>query len=148
MTKKKRKKSKLKLLDLGAGDGVVTILEPEVWHLENEKYDVITCLNLLDRCDRPNDILEQMKNSLAPDGIVVLAMVLPFEPYVEIGAKNHSPSQVLDVNGNTFEHQVCSMVKNVLEPVGYEIIKWTKLPYLCEGDLRQSYYWLDDEKLW
>lgn len=60
------------------------------------------------------------------------------------GSKGHSPSQVLDIDGCTFESQVAALMKNVLEPVGYEILRWTRLPYLCEGDLRQAYYWLDD----
>lgn len=63
---------------------------------------------------------------------------------VFLGNKSHVPSQVLDIDGPTFESQVATVIKNVLEPLGYEVLKWTKLPYLCEGDLRQSYYWLDD----
>lgn len=31
-----------------------------------------------------------------------------------------------------------------LEQIGYQIEAWTKAPYLCEGDLRQSFYWLID----
>ncbi|KAK6634277.1 hypothetical protein RUM44_004888 [Polyplax serrata] len=165
--------SKRKLLDLGAGDGVVTsiisplfhevfvtevsptmkwllagkgfrILDVEEWARQSVKFNVITCLNLLDRCDRPCDILEDMKKVLSPDGFVVLAMVLPYRPYVEIGSNGHSPSQLLDIEGCSFEKQVSTVIGKVLEPAGYEILRWTRLPYLCEGDIRQSYYWLDD----
>lgn len=31
-----------------------------------------------------------------------------------------------------------------LEMMGFNIEAWTKAPYLCEGDLRQSFYWLVD----
>ena len=31
-----------------------------------------------------------------------------------------------------------------LELMGFNIEAWTKAPYLCEGDLRQSFYWLVD----
>lgn len=31
-----------------------------------------------------------------------------------------------------------------LELMGFKIEAWTKAPYLCEGDLRQSFYWLVD----
>lgn len=31
-----------------------------------------------------------------------------------------------------------------LESMGFRIEAWTKAPYLCEGDLRQSFYWLVD----
>lgn len=51
----------------------------------HQTYDVISCLNLLDRCDTPITLLEQIKNSLKPDGILIVALVLPFSQYVESG---------------------------------------------------------------
>lgn len=32
----------------------------------------------------------------------------------------------------------------LLENCGFRVEAWTKAPYLCEGDLRQSFYWLTD----
>lgn len=61
------------------------LLDVETWASQDSAFDVVACLNLLDRCDRPLDILEDMKHVLKPDGIVLLAMVLPFKPYVEVG---------------------------------------------------------------
>lgn len=163
-----------RLLDLGAGDGVVTsviaklfqevyatevsqpmrwilaekgfkLLDVEKWATQDEiKFDVVSCLNLLDRCDRPYDILMDVKKVLKPNGILILAMVLPFKPYVEVGRSDHVPSQALPIQGLTFEEQVASVVEHVLQPAGYVVVSWSKVPYLCEGDLRQSYYWLDD----
>lgn len=46
---------------------------------------MISCLNLLDRCDLPLDLLEQMRSSVKPDGLVLLAVVLPFSAYLESG---------------------------------------------------------------
>lgn len=54
------------------------------------------------------------------------------------------PEQKLPITGATFEEQVCSAVHNVFEPSGLEVLCWTRLPYLCEGDLSQDYYWLHD----
>jgi len=49
-------------------------------------YDVISCLNLLDRCERPLTLLRQIRASLTPStGRLVLAVVLPFSSYVETG---------------------------------------------------------------
>lgn len=31
-----------------------------------------------------------------------------------------------------------------LELMGFAIEAWTKAPYLCQGDMRQSFYWLID----
>ncbi|XP_066251019.1 protein-L-histidine N-pros-methyltransferase isoform X1 [Euwallacea similis] len=160
------------LLDLGAGDGKVTahlapifdevyvtemspsmrnslqaqgyrVLDVESWH-RNRTFNVISCLNLVDRCDTPLDLLGQVKEALKPDGVLLLAVVLPFSAYVESGSKDHKPKQILPVGGDTFEEQVDSFVTEVLTPAGFEVISWSRVPYLCEGDLQQSYYWLDD----
>lgn len=60
------------------------------------------------------------------------------------GRADHKPTEVLPIEGSTFEQQVATVVRNVFEPVGFELVSWTRVPYLCEGDLRQCYYWLDD----
>ncbi|KAB0389405.1 hypothetical protein E2I00_006201 [Balaenoptera physalus] len=107
-----------RLLDLGAGDGEVTkIMSPHfeeiyatelsetmIWQLQKKKYrvlginewqntgfqyDVISCLNLLDRCDQPLTLLKDIRSVLEPTrGRVVLALVLPFHPYVENDSNN------------------------------------------------------------
>lgn len=43
----------------------------------------------------------------------------------------------------TFDEEA-TVFFNVLEKTGFNIEAWTKAPYLCEGDLRQSFYWLID----
>ncbi|XP_015366824.1 PREDICTED: methyltransferase-like protein 9 [Diuraphis noxia] len=67
-------------------------------------------------------------------------------PMIRILAEKGSvePEQKLPITGATFEEQVCSAVHNVFEPSGLEVLCWTRLPYLCEGDLSQDYYWLHD----
>lgn len=57
---------------------------------------------------------------------------------------DHLPKQLLPVVGLTFEEQLHSITETVIEPAGFEVVSWSRVPYLCEGDLRQSYYWLDD----
>lgn len=61
------------------------LLDVEIWPEAGIKFDVITCLNLLDRCDKPLSLLHELKASLSPGGRVVVALVLPFNPYVETG---------------------------------------------------------------
>lgn len=160
------------LLDLGAGDGEVTarfasafqhvyvtevsptmqtllkrrgfqLLDIDKWS-SHRKYDMISCLNLLDRCDKPIELLGDIHSALNPGGLVLLALVLPFSPYVESGSADHKPQQLMPIKGRGFEDQVTSFVANVLTPAGFEVVRWSRVPYLCEGDLRQSYYWLDD----
>lgn len=159
------------LIDLGAGDGGPTrtfaphfesvfateaspamrklltrqgiqVLPIDEWS-QDRRYDVIACLNLLDRCDEPLTVLKEIKTSLQqPDGFVVLAVVLPFKPYVEFGA-DHTPKQKIPFTTRTFEGQVQEL-QAVFNSLDFEIVKWTKVPYLCEGDLSASVYDLND----
>ena len=159
-----------RMIDLGAGDGCPTqsfvpffsevfateaspamrkaleakdigVRDIESWH-EGPKYDLVSCLNLLDRCAEPLSVLGQIKSALKPDGLVVVAIVLPFKPYVEF-SDDHSPVQKLGIGGEGFEDQVNSAAK-VFEEQGFEVLSWSRVPYLCEGDLAKSVYSLDD----
>lgn len=165
------------LLDLGAGDGKVTdnmakyfnnvyateispvmskilskkgyrVLDVETWSEEPIEYDVISCLNLLDRCDKPLTLLQEIRRKLKPKtGRLLVAVVLPLSQYVESGGRNHAASEKMMVRGRTFEEQLSSFVSNVLVECGFEVLRWTRLPYLCEGDINQAFYWLDDAVL-
>ncbi|XP_024600028.1 methyltransferase-like protein 9 isoform X1 [Neophocaena asiaeorientalis asiaeorientalis] len=163
-----------RLLDLGAGDGEVTktmspdfeeiyateLSETMIWQLQKKKYrvlginewqntgfqyDVISCLNLLDRCDQPLTLLKDIRSVLEPTrGRVILALVLPFHPYVEnVGGKWDKPSEILEIKGQNWEEQVNSLPE-VFRKAGFVIEAFTRLPYLCEGDMYNDYYVLDD----
>ncbi|XP_077543442.1 protein-L-histidine N-pros-methyltransferase isoform X2 [Haemaphysalis longicornis] len=109
---------------------------------DDERYDVICCLNVLDRCETPLALLRALRAKLAwPTGRLVLAVVLPLSQYVEGGTQ---PIELFQVRGSTLEQQAQSLYRDVLVPAGFVLDAWTRLPYLCEGDLEQAYYWLDD----
>lgn len=72
------------------------------WSTTGMKYDVISCLNVLDRCEKPITLLNQIKSSLKPGGLSVISFVIPFNPYVEFG-KN----LIYDV-------LLCEIFKNVI----------------------------------
>ncbi len=137
------------------------------------KFDVISCLNLLDRCENPITFLKKMKNALKPDGRLVVALVLPFKPYVEYN-KEHRPKEFLfdfnlnhvqnessyrivnqvptcssqtcpsKVGMNKLNQQISYLIEHVFEPIGFDLVKFSKLPYLCEGNLEQAYYFMMD----
>lgn len=47
-------------------------------------FDVISCLNLLDRCTAPITLLKRISQALKPTtGILILGIVLPLKQYVE-----------------------------------------------------------------
>lgn len=162
------------LMDLGAGDGAPTerissffgethvtetswamrnildkkgfkVLEVETWSAEKaEFYDMISCLNLFDRCDKPVSLLAEIKGALKPGGLLLVALVLPFRPYVEYSEnKTHKPVEELPFFGATFESQVLSVV-SFFDKEDFQLKSWTRVPYLCQGDLAQSVYVLDD----
>lgn len=158
------------LLDLGAGDGKPTqimekffdkvdvtemsppmrkllrgkafeVLEVDKWQKE-ATYDVISCLNLLDRCEEPLTILADVHRSLKEGGRLVVALVLPFRPYVE-SRQDHKPTQKMEISGADLETQVQTAVV-AIETVGFKLESWARVPYLCEGDLSRPIYHLND----
>jgi len=162
--------SQQSMIDLGAGDGAVTmpmaqsfkniyatetskpmqtllkskdikVLPVESW-MESGPFDLISCMNLLDRADTPVTILQHAKNSLKPTGLLVVALVLPYKPYVESNA-THKPTEPLNISGQLLENQIESAVA-AIESVGFDLVKWSRVPYLCEGDLTQTFYHLSD----
>jgi len=159
------------LLDLGAGDGRpttsmspffqntfvtevstpmkklcskrgFTVLDLETWAQESESYDVISALNLFDRCDKPVSILKSIHFSLKPGGLLVVALVLPFKPYVE-STTDHKPSEIFNINGETFKDQIETAVE-VFRKLGFHLERWSRVPYLCEGDLNKPLYHLNN----
>lgn len=137
------------------------------------KYDAISCLNLLDRCDEPFTLLKKIKSALKPNGLLIVALVLPFKPFVEYNKDNKPKENLLNLkhlkplkkkdsactndmtsvlnqpiyNGkmlNKINFQINYLTEEVFEPIGFELLKITRLPYLCEGNMQQSYYYLHD----
>lgn len=50
---------------------------------ELENVHLISCLNVLDRCVDPRSLLADIHAALHPKGRVLLALVLPYNHYVE-----------------------------------------------------------------
>jgi 2-polyprenyl-3-methyl-5-hydroxy-6-metoxy-1,4-benzoquinol methylase len=132
------------------------ILSVDNWHsyIENEetlvKYDMVSCLNLLDRCDKPVTILKQIHTALKPNGLLVVALVMPFRPYVEYNTNNQPSEQMpfkssSSTNKTTIvNEQIATLVDEVFKPIGFDLVRFSRVPYLCEGNLSQAYYYLID----
>lgn len=65
---------------------------------------------------------------------IVDATHLPLKPLLPHWP--HKTNLSFDYEANSFFEQ--------LELMGFNIEAWTRAPYLCQGDLRQSFYWLVD----
>ncbi|XP_037032959.1 methyltransferase-like protein 9 [Bradysia coprophila] len=108
---------------------------------------LISCLNVLDRCSDPHQIMKDIYNALDPKGRAIVALVLPYSHYVESNS-SHLPIKPLlphwPQRQNVAFGDEATVFFEQLELMGFNIEAWTKAPYLCEGDLRQSFYWLID----
>ncbi|XP_017045299.1 protein-L-histidine N-pros-methyltransferase [Drosophila ficusphila] len=115
----------------------------EISSLQN--LELILCLNVLDRCFDSFKLLEDIHLALAPNGRAVVALVLPYMHYVETNTSHLPLRPLLESNGRvaSFEEEAARFME-LLENCGFRIESWTKAPYLCEGDLHQSFYWLID----
>lgn len=120
---------------------------------QQRRFDLITCFNLLDRMDTPLTLLRQVHEALQPNGVFLLAVVMPWCPFVEDGAGKREPKERLPMEGGfccggaSYEASLGKLVQNVLLPAGFKVVRWTEVPYLCEGDLWYRYTVLYDAVL-
>lgn len=107
-------------------------------------YDLVTCLNVIDRCARPESLLSKLTAALTPGGRLVVATPFPFDPFVYRGARSLDPKERLAVPRESWERSVTALVANVLEPLQLEPETVSRVPYLCRGDADRPLYVLDD----
>ena len=126
--------------------GVRAAAEAAGLDVNPEGFDVIALLNVLDRCDEPFTLLAQLRSMLRKDGgRLVLAVVLPFRPFVENGNDHRPPRerQPLTSSGS-WETGVNQLYERVLRPSGFKVERLARVPYISEGDHRNGAYILDD----
>jgi len=117
---------------------------------EDDLFDLITCFNVLDRCDKPVTLLRDLKRRLRPDGTLILAIVLPWCPFVEDGTKQKEPSELLPMqqacckDGASFERSLEALIGRILIPEGFMIKSISRVPYISQGDSHQRFYVLSD----
>jgi len=113
-------------------------------------YDCILLSNILDRIDAPHDLLTSCCKLLRPGGTILVALVLPWCPFVEDGTSKRPPKQPLPMTGGFccqgagFEASLEVLAEKVLEPLGLHLQQWAKVPYLCRGDSNKAWYVLSD----
>lgn len=107
-------------------------------------YDAIACLNVLDRCDRPLTLLGNLRAGLTDRGLLLLALVLPYQPFVYDGGSSQDPTERLPLTGSDWETCVGQLCERVIEPLGLDVEVITRVPYLSGGDSKRPLYELDD----
>jgi SAM-dependent methyltransferase len=112
--------------------------------LPGEGFDLIACLNVLDRTARPRQLLRRLVERLEPRGRLVIALALPYRPFYYDGASTPEPLERLRCDDATWEGAVNRLVEGELEPFGLTLASLSRAPYLSFGDTKRSLYQLDD----
>jgi SAM-dependent methyltransferase len=107
-------------------------------------FDVVTLLNVLDRCESPLTLLSAARALVGPGGLLVIALVLPYEPVVLKNGASMSPRQRLPIVSTTFEGGASELITLALEPLGLRVELVSRVPYLSGGDAGSPLYELDD----
>ena len=110
------------------------------------RFDCVALLNVLDRCDTPRTLLAQLRDLVLPDdGRLLLAVVLPFRPFVEDGPERREPAELLQLPPDgSFEESLDLLWREVLQPLGFRLEAASRVPYMSDGDTRCPVYVLDD----
>jgi SAM-dependent methyltransferase len=107
-------------------------------------FDVIACLNVLDRTPRPRSLLTHLRGLLAPGGRLVVAMPLPVRAHVHVAGATISADEPLPATEQSFEGALVELSELLFEAHGFAIERIARVPYLSRGDARSPLYVLDD----
>lgn len=107
-------------------------------------FDVVSLLNVLDRCDRPLSLLAAARGALRPGGLLLVALVLPYRPFVYERGGPRAPLERLAISSETFEQAAAEFATITLQPLGLEVLALSRVPYLSGGDAQAPLYELDD----
>lgn len=108
------------------------------------QFDAVSLLNVLDRCDRPMSLLATARQAVKPGGIVLIALVLPYKPFVYDRGHPRAPTERLAITSSIFEVAATELVTNCLLPLGLQPLTLSRTPYLSGGDAHCPLYELDD----
>ena len=112
--------------------------------LDGRRFDAISLLNVLDRCDKPLSLLGSVRSLLVEGGFLVIALVLPYRPFVYEQGHPRSPVERLPITSDDFETAAVEFVGLALLSLGFEVTAVSRAPYLSGGDAERPLYELDD----
>ncbi len=107
-------------------------------------FDAVSLLNVLDRCDCPLSLLGVARRALKPGGLLIVALVLPYGPFVYDGGAARRPKERLPISSSEWELAATEFVTTALLPLGLEVVTLSRSPYLSGGDAHHPLYELDD----
>lgn len=100
----------------------------------DQRFDAISFLNVLDRCDYPLSLLKNCISLLKPNGYLLIASPLPLYPYVRKVIYNKRPRQSLpQITSEIWEECLIHFYEQVIQKNNLEVVRWTRLPYVWKG---------------
>ena len=112
--------------------------------LPGRSFELVSCLNVLDRTARPRRLLERLVALLEPGGRLLIALALPYRPFYYVGASTPDPLERLSCDAPSWEGALNRLIEEELEPLGLELLSLSRAPYLSFGDAARGLYELDD----
>ena len=96
-------------------------------------FDVVSLLDVLDRCDRPRSLLKAAAGLLAPDGRLLVSLPLPVRPHFDAGGHTVDPDEPITGRGERWEEALVDLIDGTIEPAGLEVRRIARAPYLSLG---------------
>ena len=115
--------------------------------LDAPPFDAVSLLNVLDRCQRPRQLLRHSLQALRPGGVLVVALALPYRPFYFAGPSTPEPLERLDCDpgpGGRWEDGARRFIERDLLTLDVELSCVARAPYLSAGDSARHLYELDD----
>ncbi len=110
-------------------------------------FNAVSLLNVLDRCRRPRLLLRHCLLALAPGGVLIVALALPYRPFYFDGPATPEPLERLECDTGptgTWEDGARRFIERDLLPLGLRLECFARAPYLSAGDSARELYELDD----
>ncbi len=111
---------------------------------DSGRFDLISLSNLIDRMSHPLALLVRIRELVAPDGLVAVAVPLPITQAVYSGTRTLPAAQTLPRARRDWEGAANELYREVFEPRGYRIQSLSRAPYLCRGEASDPVKVLDD----
>lgn len=107
-----------------------------------ESFEVVSLLNVLDRCERPHTLLRHALQFLKPGGVLITADPLPLEQRVRGDVR--APKERLGAHAGTWEECLSDFYTNTLVPNSLTPIAVSRLPYVYKSVDGAGFEALDD----
>ncbi len=107
-----------------------------------KSFDVVSILNVLDRCDKPRTLLQNARSFLKDDGVLIISDPLPLSQHVRSSSKR--PIENLGADTGTWEHCLNDFYINTVLPAGLTPILVSRLPYVYRNIKHEPCVVLDD----